>query len=152
MLDGEGYSDAKSMLIYWKYLSEDWKELEALEEIPEINGVYKKSSDDFSYYIIDNSGNLYAWGDNHYGQLGIGNTENQLTPVQITGVSNIVDVYTDGYSVIAKDNSGNLYAWGDNSSGELGIGNTEDQLSPVQIQGISDIVYIYMRFFSNSQR
>ena len=90
MLDGEGWSDAKSMLINVGYLPEeeqeqqkDWQEMEALEEIPEINGVYKKYSYSESYYIIDNSGNLYAWGDNDCDQLGIGNREDQPSPVLI---------------------------------------------------------------------
>ena len=40
-----------------------------------------------SVYAIDNTGKLWGWGRNNYGQLGIGNTSDQTTPQEITNVA-----------------------------------------------------------------
>ena len=35
--------------------------------------------------VITSSGNLYAWGDNNWGQLGIGTSDQyKISPVQVT--------------------------------------------------------------------
>lgn len=89
---------------------------------------------------LDESGNVWAWGYNGYGQLGNGNTTAQSTPVMIPAASfsnrQIVAIYacgTDyGYS-FAIDSTGQLWGWGYNGYGQLGNGNTTNQSSPVQI-------------------
>ncbi len=77
---------------------------------------------------IGSDGNLYAWGDNTYGQLGIGNTTNpNNSPVEVTlpsGVTSWTAVAAGHFHSLAIGNDGNLYAWGDNSYGECGTGNT----------------------------
>ena len=40
-----------------------------------------------STYAIDSNGDLWGWGRNNYGQLGLGNTTQQTTPQKITGVT-----------------------------------------------------------------
>ena len=40
-----------------------------------------------SVYAIDNEGKLWGWGRNNYGQLAIGNTNDQTTPQEITNVA-----------------------------------------------------------------
>jgi alpha-tubulin suppressor-like RCC1 family protein len=63
------------------------------------------------------NGALYAWGDNAYGQLGIGNTTDALVPVQLTlpgGATSIIDVATKVSASFALDSSGQIWGWGDN--------------------------------------
>ncbi len=39
-------------------------------------------------YVVDTNGNVWAWGNNNYGELGIGGRKGSLTPVVVdTGVS-----------------------------------------------------------------
>ncbi len=82
---------------------------------------------------IDESGNLWAWGENRYGQLGDGSKENRSSPVQIKASTKFKEVGVYGSHTMAIDESGNLWAWGDNSYGQLGDGTKEDRSTPVQI-------------------
>ena len=80
------------------------------------------------------NGEMYAWGRNDEGQLGIGNTTDQIIPVKIEGITNLDEIYT-GYNLYVKTTDGKMYAWGRNGEGQLGIGNTENQSAPVKIEG-----------------
>ena len=78
-----------------------------------------------SSYVIDQSGNLWAWGDNFYGQLGVGDRMNRNTPVQVpvpTGASKWVLVSGGQNFAVAVADSDKLYAWGLNDEGQIGIG------------------------------
>jgi hypothetical protein len=75
-----------------------------------------------SYYAIDTTGKLYAWGNNAWGQLGLNNTTNQTTPQLVTALSSkvIVDLSVsanNGISVIALDSTGQIYTWGYDGQG-----------------------------------
>ena len=81
-------------------------------------------------FILYPDGNLYGWGNNEYGQLGIGSTESQNLPVHIAeGLTPIVV----GDTVLALGTSGTLWGWGRNDRAQLGLGDTEDRLSPVEL-------------------
>ncbi|MBI5778135.1 MAG: hypothetical protein HZA49_01595 [Planctomycetes bacterium] len=102
---------------------------------------------------IDSAGLLWAWGENYYGQLGLGDiTKNEslykFIPVsnserKVPYVNSPIKVGADndywktvscglGHTVAIKSD-GTIWAWGDNSNGELGIGNAIRQFSPVQV-------------------
>ena len=89
----------------------------------------------------DGEGKLYSWGDNDYGELGNGTTENSSMPICISDIQdsplngkNIVDVY----GRIAKDSEGKLYSWGKNYDGKLGNGTTKNSYMPVCISDITN--------------
>ncbi|MFC5407479.1 RCC1 domain-containing protein [Cohnella soli] len=54
-----------------------------------------------SLAVTYNSGSVWAWGDNSYGQLGDGTTTNRNAPVQATGISQIMRVEGGAYSTTA---------------------------------------------------
>jgi len=76
---------------------------------------------------VDNKNQIWCWGNNYYGQLGIGKDYNYYQtyyrfPRQVTSVGKVKGVSV-GYSstcVIKQDNS--LWCWGGNDSGQLGDG------------------------------
>uniref|UniRef100_A0A6Q2Y165 BTB domain-containing protein n=1 Tax=Esox lucius TaxID=8010 RepID=A0A6Q2Y165_ESOLU len=80
-------------------------------------------------------GQVYGWGYNGNGQLGLGNNGNQLTPCRLVGLQGLrVLQIASGYAhSLALTDEGLLYAWGANTYGQLGTGNKSNQLSPVQI-------------------
>ena len=61
---------------------------------------------------VTEDGCLYTWGDNEYGQLGDGTTENKHTPVKIMDNVSQVNLYIQSSTCITKD--GSLYTWGYN--------------------------------------
>lgn len=83
-------------------------------------------------FFIKNDGSLWGIGSNSNGELGIGNTEIQNTPVRIE-IDNVKTVIS-GIShtfFITTDNK--LFATGDNSFGQLGTGDFENRTTPVEI-------------------
>ena len=84
---------------------------------------------------LKTDGTLWAWGLNTYGQLGIGNTTNQSTPVQVSLPNGkfVANISLGGNHTLALMTDGTLYSWGYNSNGQLGIGNTNNSSYPVQV-------------------
>ncbi len=74
-------------------------------------------------------GALYCWGNNQYGQLGIGNTANQSTPVAVPGMSSGVTAVSLGQQNTCAIKDGGLWCWGLNNNGQLGDGSTTNRLS-----------------------
>lgn len=76
---------------------------------------------------------LYVWGQNVRGQLGLGNTTLQNTPVQLGSDTNW-NIISMGYrfSGAVKQN-GTLWTWGQNDYGQLGLSDKTDRSSPTQV-------------------
>jgi alpha-tubulin suppressor-like RCC1 family protein len=55
-------------------------------------------------YAIDSIGDVWAWGQNNEGQLGIGSTKNQSSPVSV-GID-ASQVFSIAYDVAAFDSDG----------------------------------------------
>jgi alpha-tubulin suppressor-like RCC1 family protein len=84
---------------------------------------------------------VYTWGTNTAGQLGVGNSDFTVTPVQVHGVDNIG--FLTGVTSIAAGTNHSLavtptgvYAWGANTAGQLGDGSYDDRWTPVQVRGV----------------
>lgn len=82
---------------------------------------------------IDETGKLWIWGSNTYGQLGDGTFNDTYEPKVIMGEKIIKRVGLGKDSIAVIDIDGNLYAWGENTYGQLGTGTTNDSNVPVQI-------------------
>jgi alpha-tubulin suppressor-like RCC1 family protein len=85
-------------------------------------------------FALRDDGTLLAWGNNSSGQLGIGTTTIQRTPVKVAGLAGVIAAAAGANHSIALSADGSVWAWGDNSSGQLGIGSIVGQLSPVQVR------------------
>ncbi|MGA8146365.1 MAG: hypothetical protein WB870_02160 [Gallionellaceae bacterium] len=90
---------------------------------------------------LKSDGTVEAWGDNSYGQLGVGTTTSHLAPVKlwITGVKAVAA--GDSHSVAVKTD-GTVLVWGDNSYGQLGDGTTTGRLSPETVKGLTGVVAV----------
>ena len=76
---------------------------------------------------------LWAWGDNYYGQLGLGNRNQQKRPEIIMDSSDFKSISVGYGHTITIKKDGTLWAWGFNSFGQLGLGNTTDYYTPQQV-------------------
>ena len=81
---------------------------------------------------------LYAWGGNTSGQLGIGTAVNTSSPIQVGTEADwsVVEAGDDFSAGIKTD--GTIWSWGENQDGRLGINSIVDQSSPVQIGALSN--------------
>lgn len=80
-------------------------------------------------------GELYGWGYNGNGELGIGNNNNQHNPVRVSNLNKVfITQIVCGFAhCLALTDQGDLYAWGANSYGQLGTGYKTHHLSPVLV-------------------
>jgi alpha-tubulin suppressor-like RCC1 family protein len=127
-------------------------------DITDVTAIAAKNSNTFA---LKADGTVWAWGDNGYGQLGIGSVyiygvdengdilwESGATysdvPLQVVGLTDVTAIVTGGYHTFAWKSDGTIWAWGVNWHGEFGdgmqIGNFSH--SPVQIPGLTDIAAI----------
>ena len=83
--------------------------------------------------VVSNLGQIWAAGENDYGQLGTGSTVEQHAFVQVAfDGKQVVAVAAGGHTAAITD-SGELWTWGSNGHGELGIGDTTDRHAPVKV-------------------
>jgi hypothetical protein len=80
----------------------------------------------------------WTWGDNWWGQLGDGTTEDRHSPVQVSNLGDVEAIEAWQYHTAALQRDGTVWTWGKNWAGELGDGTTEDRTSPVQVVGLTD--------------
>ena len=87
-----------------------------------------------SSYLLTTTNELYAWGYNGNGQLGLGDTENRLTPTLVPasyyGNKQIKKIVAGADSIYLLTEDGDVYVWGLNNYGQLGFGDTNDRLTP----------------------
>lgn len=94
-----------------------------------------------SVAAILKNGDLYTWGNNTYGQLGIGNLGLSGTRLIPTKIMENVSYAVMGNHSAAITKSGDLYMWGQNNYGQLGIGNNTDISYPVKVsEGVKHVV------------
>jgi len=89
--------------------------------------------------VLNNQGEVFTFGENHSGQLGLGHTEGQSVPVKIESLSGIKYVACGGNHSLVVHDSGEIFAFGGNRFGQLGIGNNINQLVPIKINYLMDI-------------
>lgn len=103
-------------------------------------------------FAITTSGEIYSWGYNNYGQLGLGHGSTVNTPTKITtlnGIS-IKEVIGTGESTFAITTSNEVYAWGHNKyPPALGLGHYNDVNIPTKISSLNAVSLIITGRTSN---
>lgn len=84
-------------------------------------------------------GNLWCWGRNNSGQLGINSTATQLSPARVQGIGTYTgkpvtdiasSVYSDTFCAVA---GGDAYCWGSNTYGQIGDNSTTTRMVPTAV-------------------
>ncbi len=88
------------------------------------------------YLALTSKGQIYVYGSNDFGQLGLDNFDNIKTPTLLPNLNNVVQVAAiNSLSMILTD-EGKVYA--------IGSFYTIRTMSPIHITGLSNIVQISM--------
>ncbi|GAB2994012.1 RCC1 domain-containing protein [Saccharothrix stipae] len=94
---------------------------------------------------LDAHGKVWSWGNNTHGELGDGTFVQRTNPVQVTSLTNVVQVSGGLACSLAVHWTGKVFAWGANSHGQLGNGGTTGQNKPeavwnVDSNGAADVL------------
>jgi alpha-tubulin suppressor-like RCC1 family protein len=83
-------------------------------------------------------GQVLAWGDNLYGQLGDGTTTSTGTPakvhISVPGTGHVTALFAGCYHSLAQTSTGKVLAWGRNAEGQLGDGTITDSHTAVKVR------------------
>lgn len=95
---------------------------------------FGNQSSTFHYAAIKNDGTLWTWGENNFGQLGLGVVDSVIraAPVQVGSDTDWKQVSCGTFHTMAIKNNGSIWGCGRNNSGQLGKGNLINNSSFVQ--------------------
>jgi hypothetical protein len=78
-----------------------------------------------SSYALRANGEVWAWGENFYGELGNGSSSNRSTPSVVAGLPAIQAMSSNGKGAIfALDTLGRVWGWGDNEAANTLLGES----------------------------
>jgi hypothetical protein len=96
----------------------------------------------FDYYLaLRADGELFTWGNNDRGQLGVGDLNAHLSIQQPYGLSDVVQIWSNGDVMIAKRGDGSFWGWGENRYGGLTDGSATILGAPNLAYGSSTTVF-----------
>lgn len=120
------------------------------------SNVYSGQSAGCAFFAaIDTNNNLWTWGSNIGGNLGINTSGDSSSPTQVVGTTKFLNAYMcalgggGSYGMVGIDLSGNLWYWGTNTKGVAGQGVSPAVVaaysSPVQVilPGNRKVINIY---------
>lgn len=102
------------------------------------NCVVDISTSDFTISIFTESGKVYTYGENNYGQVGNGNNINQTSPFLRTDSKSFKSISHSSTHTVALVHDNQVYAWGANFLGQLGNNSTTSSNIPVLVSNDTD--------------
>lgn len=93
-----------------------------------------KLGENFSV-ALGKKGEVFTWGANDCGQLGLGDIAARLNPEQVQAFpSAVIKIAVGLKHCVAITRSHQVYAWGQNDFGQMGQSTQGGQLSPILLQ------------------
>uniref|UniRef100_A0AAQ5ZXY8 HECT domain-containing protein n=1 Tax=Amphiprion ocellaris TaxID=80972 RepID=A0AAQ5ZXY8_AMPOC len=98
-------------------------------------------------HALSRGENVFSWGQNRYGQLGLGiNGQNVSTPQIIQSLQGIpfAQISAGGAHSFALTLSGAVFGWGRNKFGQLGLNDSNDRYFPALLKSLRSQRVIYI--------
>ncbi|XP_070697614.1 probable E3 ubiquitin-protein ligase HERC4 isoform X1 [Pempheris klunzingeri] len=98
-------------------------------------------------HALSRGGQVFSWGQNRYGQLGLGiNGQSISTPQIIQSLQGIpfAQISAGGAHSFALTLSGAVFGWGRNKFGQLGLNDSNDRCFPALLKSLRSQRVIYV--------
>jgi alpha-tubulin suppressor-like RCC1 family protein len=132
------------------YYLTNGKKLEKLESFNSDSNSIQNDSNIFSSYssiisvkcgighslALTQKGEVYAWGDNSYGQIGNGSNDKKQVSIKLDCFDEeiVTEISCGSTHSMALTNKGHVFSWGDNRNGQLGHWGNENSNKPKLIE------------------
>lgn len=103
--------------------------------------IIKISSGSEHFLLLDEVENVFSFGLNDVGQLGLGHNEDRIIPTLVENIPKIKDICCGSHHSILMDENGICWTFGDNSFGQLGLDQYNTNI-PTKIENLPLIKYI----------
>lgn len=108
-------------------------DLGAIYQIDGIENARSVAVGNDSSCAIQESGQVYCWGDNTYAQLGTGSQSHAKDPSPMAGVTKAKRIYAGARNICVLNHDEQMLCAGANKQGEIGNGGTSTALTPKAI-------------------
>ena len=96
---------------------------------------------------LRSGGEVWCWGSNDYGQLGLGHTKDigddeglETSPVRVG--DRVIQITAGRYHTCALLRTGYARCWGGNYDGQLGLGSNDEDIGDDEDPSVSDLVHL----------
>lgn len=91
---------------------------------------------------LRSNGDLYAWGRNDEGQLGLGDNVDRDEPTFVDTIANVKAIVAGYDHTIVLLENGELYVCGLNTTGQLGLDDTSNRYTLTLVSAFDDVINI----------
>lgn len=115
-------------------LGEQITQVPTLTQVPSChNFLYVAAGWSFSL-ALDRDGNVWSFGSNSFGQLGLGDLTPRGVPTRIETIENATQITCGDFHALVLDSTGTICSFGRNGNGQLGNGTRSQATSPQRVQ------------------
>lgn len=103
-------------------------------------------------YVVDQTGGLWASGNNQYGQLGNGTLTNYSSPISVSGGRSFIAISRGceaEHKLAIQASTSYLYAWGSSLYGECGTSDDQRNYSTPQVIFSSSVAVVGTNKYSS---
>ena len=102
------------------------------------------ASGEYFSLAVRTNGTAWSWGDNGYGQLGDGTSDDRHVPGRVVGLGDVavVGLTAGTFHGVAVRSDGSVFSWGHNGYGQLGDGTQVGRTTPGEVVGLSGIASV----------
>lgn len=100
--------------------------------------------DTHTLVCLEGSGELYSFGRNQNGQLGLGDTEDSVAPrlVKTLQGKKVIGIAAGAEHSLLCTSDGEVYSFGWGRYGNLGLGDRDDRHVPTKVDGLSNVISV----------